>query len=77
MSAKRKAVRRLVVPVVLRIVSYLWSTALFLAGESSWPYAWSSALVWVGCLALILIIAGWAEVPEPPKRKRPKRKADT
>lgn len=65
----------LVVPVIVRTVSYVWSSVMYLAGESDWPYAWSNALVWVGCLALILIIAGWPEVPEPPKpRKRRKRR---
>jgi len=53
----------LVVPVILQIVSYLISFIAFLTGASTWPYALATALIWLAVLALVLIIAGWAEVP--------------
>lgn len=53
----------LVVPLIVRIVSYVISFVAFLVGESSHPYGLFSALIWLAILALVLIIAGWAEVP--------------
>lgn len=53
----------LVVPLILRIVSYVFSFVAFLFGASTWPFGIASALIWTAILALILIIAGWAEVP--------------
>lgn len=69
----------LVVPLVVRIVSYLFSVVAFLLGAGTWAYGWASALIWIAILALVLIISGWAEVPTgytPPKplfsrRRRP------
>ncbi|UAJ15383.1 membrane protein [Arthrobacter phage Niobe] len=65
----------LVVPLVLRIVSYLVSFVAFIIGAGTWPFGWSQALIWIAILALILIIAGWAEVPngympKPPRTRR-------
>lgn len=63
----------LVVPLVLRIFSYLGSAIAYLMGLSTWPYAFTSVVVWLGLLALILIIAGWPEVPPPPRRRKRRR----
>ncbi|WNO26041.1 membrane protein [Arthrobacter phage Wildwest] len=63
----------LVVPLILRIVSYLWSFVAYLCGLGTWPFGWASVLIWLAILALILIIAGWAEVPSgyaPRPRRR-------
>lgn len=64
----------LVVPLALRTASYVWSSVAYLAGVSTWPFAWTGALTWVALLALVLIISGWPEVPPPPRRRRRKRK---
>ncbi|UIW13274.1 membrane protein [Arthrobacter phage Crewmate] len=65
----------LVVPLILRIVSYVFSFLAFLFGAGSWPFGWASALIWLAILALILIIAGWAEVPSGYKpRPRTRRR---
>lgn len=53
----------LVVPLIIRIVSYVFSFVAFLLGAGTWAFGWASALIWLAILALILIIAGWAEVP--------------
>ncbi|UYL87626.1 membrane protein [Arthrobacter phage VResidence] len=53
----------LVIPIILRIVSYLFSFVAFLFGAGSSAAGIASALIWTAILALILIIAGWAEVP--------------
>jgi hypothetical protein len=68
----------LVVPLIIRIVSYLVSFLAFLVGAGTWAFGWSQALIWVAILALILIIAGWAEVPsgfmpKPPRTRRRRR----
>lgn len=60
----------LVIPVIFRIVSYLISFVAFLFGAASSPSALAGALVWTAILALILIIAGWAEIPPAPKPRR-------
>lgn len=53
----------LVVPLIIRIVSYVFSFIAYLVGAGTWAFGWASALIWIAILALILIIAGWAEVP--------------
>ncbi|QOP65151.1 membrane protein [Arthrobacter phage Phives] len=65
----------LVVPLIIRIVSYLFSFVAYLFGAGTWPFGWAQALIWLAILALILIIAGWAEVPngympKPPRTRR-------
>jgi hypothetical protein len=64
----------LVVPVIIRCVSYLCSAIGYVFGLTPWPYAWTYALTWSGLLAIILIIAGWPEVPELAKKKRRPRR---
>lgn len=63
----------LVIPVILRVVSYLFSFVAFLFGYGSSPSGLASALIWTAILALILIIAGWAEVPSTPRRRKGRR----
>lgn len=65
----------LVVPIILRIVSYVFSFVAYLFGEGSYPFGLASAAIWTAILALVLIIAGWAEVPTftPRRRTRGKR----
>ncbi|UJQ86811.1 membrane protein [Arthrobacter phage Reedo] len=63
----------LVIPVIIRIVSYVFSFVAFLFGEGNFPFGLASAAIWTSILALILIIAGWAEVPGY-VRRRPSRK---
>ncbi|QIG58499.1 hypothetical protein PQE18_gp21 [Arthrobacter phage DrSierra] len=65
----------LVIPLVLRILSYLGSFVAYLFGVGTWPLGWYQALIWTAFLALILIIAGWAEIPTGYiPRKRPFRR---
>ncbi|QNO12682.1 membrane protein [Arthrobacter phage Tweety19] len=64
----------LVVPIIVRIVSYIFSFVAFLTGEGSWAFGLTSAAIWTAILALVLIIAGWAEVPTGYRpRRRPRR----
>ena len=63
----------LVVPPILHVVSYAWGwlTLVTRHGEGS-ASSLSSALIWLSIVALILIIAGWAEAPDgyaPPKER--------
>jgi MFS family permease len=60
----------LIVPLALRIVSYLGSFLAYLVGLSGWGGGGVSAVVWTGLMALILIIAGWPEVEVPRRRRR-------
>lgn len=66
----------LVVPVILQIVSYLISFIAFLTGAATWPYAVATMLIWLAVLALVLIIAGWAEVPTGHRPRRWSRPRD-
>lgn len=69
----------LVVPIIVRIVSYLFSFVAWLLGEGNYAFGLASVAIWTAILALVLIIAGWAEVPTgfSPRRRRPRlRKED-
>ncbi|UDL14627.1 membrane protein [Arthrobacter phage KeAlii] len=61
----------LVVPIIFRIVSYLFSFLAFVLGEAPNAFGLFSALIWTAILALVLIIAGWAEVPTGFAPRRP------
>jgi hypothetical protein len=55
----------LAVPTIFMTSSYLWSTVAYFAGLSDWPHGWASALSWFAILALLSVIAGWAEPALP------------
>lgn len=59
----------LVIPLVVRIVSYIWATVAWLLGVGTWEGGWLSSLIWLFILGFILVVSGWAEV-EPPRRRR-------
>ncbi|WVX88010.1 membrane protein [Arthrobacter phage TforTroy] len=63
----------LVIPLIVRIVSYVFSSVAYLLGIGTWAVGWTSALIWLAILALVLIIAGWAEVPDNLHRKHRRR----
>jgi hypothetical protein len=63
----------LVVPLVIRSVSLLWSTVAYLVGATSWPLGWTGAIIWLLLLALVLLISGWAEAPPLPVKHRHRR----
>lgn len=63
----------LVVPLVIRIASFAWSFVAFLAGAGDRADGLIRSLLYLALLGLVLIIAGWAEVPSgyaPRKRRR-------
>lgn len=68
--------KALVIPLATRITSFSVAFVAFLLGEGNYYTALVPAAVWLAFLALILLIAGWPEVPTgllPRKRHRRRR----
>ena len=56
----------LVVPPIISAASYAWAWAMSIFGPADAGSAtgWVSALIWLSIVALLITVAGWAEVPD-------------